>query len=84
MKGSLKGLVHITLFEIFLEHALKSWKTKCEGMRIPIRNVHIYILTFADDRVVAQDEDDLSYMVRKFEDEYSKTDSNLTSQKQNV
>lgn len=53
-------------------------------MSIPIRNVHIYILTFADDRVVAQDEDDLSYMVRKFEDEYSKTDSNLASQKQNV
>lgn len=42
-------------------------------MGIPIRNEHLYTLSFADDQVViAQDEEDLSYMVRKLKEEYSK------------
>ena len=42
-------------------------------MEIPIRNEHLYTLCFPDYQVViAQDEEDLSYMVRKLNEEYTK------------
>lgn len=73
-KGLLQGCpTSPTLFKIFLEHALTTWKRKCEGMGIPLRNEHLYTLCFADDQVVmAQDEEDLSYMLRKLNEEYEK------------
>lgn len=73
-KGLLQGCsTSPTLFKIFLEETLKPWKRKCEEMGVPIRDDHLYTLSFADDQVViAQDEEDLSYMVRKLEEEYKK------------
>ena len=73
-KGLLQGCpTSPTLFKIFLESALSLWKMKCQGMGIPVRNSHLYTLCFADDQVViAQDEDDMSYMVRKLQEEYIK------------
>lgn len=73
-KGLLQGCpTSPTLFKIFLEHALREWRRKCEGMGVPVRNHHIYSLNFADDQVIiAQDVDDLSYMVRKLKEEYDR------------
>ena len=40
-------------------------------MGIPIRDEYLFTLCFADDQVViAQDEEDLSYMMRKLKEEY--------------
>lgn len=62
-----------TLFKIFLEQALKSWKLNCGGMGIPNQSEHIFTLIFAYDQVVlVQDKDDLTYMERQLEDENSK------------
>lgn len=73
-KGLLQGCsTSPTLFKIFMEYTLIRWKQKCEGMGIPIRNHNLYILTFADDQVIlAQDEEDLGYMIRKLKEEYTK------------
>lgn len=73
-KGLLQGCsTSPTLFKIYLEHTLKKWKQKCGGMGVPVRDDYLYTLSFADDQVViAQDEDDLSFMVRKLKEEYTK------------
>lgn len=61
-----------TLFKIYLERALKVWKRKCNGMGIPLNDdTTLYTLCFADDQViVAQDQEDLTYMTRKLIEEY--------------
>ena len=42
-------------------------------MGIPIQNTYVYSLNFADDQVLlAQDHDDMEYMVRKLKEEYEK------------
>jgi len=73
-KGLLQGCsTSPTLFKLFIEQVLTPWKMKCEGMGIPVRDSFLYTLSFADDQVVmAQDEEDLSFMVRKLEEEYTK------------
>ena len=60
-----------TLFKIYLEQALKTWKKKCHKMGIPLIDNTVYTLCFADDQVVvAQDYHDMEYMTRKFIEEY--------------
>jgi hypothetical protein len=62
-----------TLFKIYVEKALNTWKKKCFGMGYNAVNTIIYALQFADDQVVmAQSKEDLEYMGRKLQEEYSK------------
>ena len=63
-----------TLFKIYLEYVLKEWKKKCGGMGVPLSEVEtLFTLCFADDQVVvAQDQDDAEYMIRKLVEEYRK------------
>ncbi|XP_030751044.1 uncharacterized protein LOC115878641 [Sitophilus oryzae] len=60
-----------TLFKIYLEQALKTWKRKCEQMGIPPNDSILYTLCFADDQII-QDYEDLEYMTRKLIEEYNK------------
>jgi hypothetical protein len=42
-------------------------------MGIPVQNTYVYSLNFADDQVLlAQDLDDMEYLVRKLKEEYEK------------
>ena len=74
MKGLRQGCcISSTLFKINVEKALNIWKKKCSGMRYNVENATIYTLQFADDQVVmAQSKEDLDYMCRKVQEEYSK------------
>ena len=59
--------------KIYVEKALNIWKRKCSGMGYNVDNILINTLQFADDRVVmAQSKEDLEYMCRKLQEEYSK------------
>lgn len=60
-----------TLFKIYLDKALHGWTNKCKNMGLKVGEDMLYSLYFADDQVViAEDEDDLSYMVRKLQEAY--------------
>jgi len=49
-----------TLFKIYVEKALNTWKRKCLGMGYNVDNTTICTLQFADDQVVtAQSKEDL-------------------------
>lgn len=62
-----------TLFKIYLEQAIKTWKRNSRGMGLPLEDYILYTLSFADDQVViAQDYEDLEYMTRKLIEEYTK------------
>lgn len=70
----------LMLFKIYLENTLKTWKRKCEGLGILVGNEYLYTLCFADDQlVIAQEPDDLSYMMKKLLEEYTKQASRLIS-----
>ena len=52
-KGLRQGCsISPTLFEIYVEKALNTWKRKCCGMGYNVENTTIYTLQFADDQVV--------------------------------
>lgn len=71
-----------TLFKIYLEHILTDWKKKCEYMGIPIHDNHIYSLLFADDQVImAGDEHDIHYMIRKLAETYEKNGMKINFKK---
>jgi hypothetical protein len=56
-----------------VEKALNTWKRKYFGMGYNVDNTTIYTPQFADDQVViAQSKEDLQYMGRKLQEEYSK------------
>ena len=56
-----------------MEKDLNIWKRKCFGMGYNGDNTMIYTLHFADDQgVMAQIKEDLEYMCRKLQEEYSK------------
>ena len=60
-----------TLFKIYINEALKKWKKCCGPMGIPINDKFLYTLLFADDQVVvAMDEQDSNYMIRKLHEQY--------------
>lgn len=51
-------------------------------MGIPVRNEHLYTLSFADDQVViAQDEEDLGLMLRRLKEEYTKAGMEINFEK---
>ena len=67
-----------TLFKIYVEKALNTWRRKCFGMGYNVDNTTIYKLQFADDQVViAQSKEDLEYIGRKLQEEYSKWGFNM-------
>ena len=61
-----------TLFKIYIRKALGEWKRKCQGMGIPLENITLYALQFADDQVVLAGNKDLEYMKRKLNETYEK------------
>jgi len=62
-----------TLFKIYINEALTKWKQHCEIMGIPINDKFLYTLLFADDQVVlAMDEQDSNYMIRKLHEQYKR------------
>lgn len=62
-----------TLYKIYTENALKEWKRKCKNMGIPVNDITIYSLQFADDQLIlAQDIEDIEYITRKLIEEYKK------------
>ena len=72
-----KGLLHNcclspTMFKIYMDNALKEWTKKCEKMGVRLTNEkYIFNLLFVIDQVViAQDEEDIEYLMRKLLDAY--------------
>lgn len=73
-KGLRQGCsVSPTLFKIYLSKALEHWNRKCGQMGISIDEYKLSNLLFADDQVIiAEDHDDISYMLRNLDVEYRK------------
>jgi hypothetical protein len=62
-----------TLFKIYIRKALEEWKRKCHGMGIPLENITLYTLQFADDQVVlVGKKEDLECMTRKLKETFEK------------
>jgi hypothetical protein len=60
-----------TLFKIYVEKALNTWKRKCSGMGYIVDTTTLYTLQFADNQVVmAQSKEHLEYMCQKLQEEY--------------
>lgn len=60
-----------TLFKIYINQILKKWRRQCGSMGITVDNNTLFTLFYADDQiVVAEDADDLGYMVRKLQEYY--------------
>ena len=58
-----------TLFKIYVRKALEKWKRKCHGMGIPLENITLYTLQFADDQVVlAGYKEDMEYITCKLKE----------------
>jgi hypothetical protein len=58
-----------TLFKIYVEKTLNTWRRKYFGMGYNVDNTTIYTLEFADDQVViAQSKEDLQYMGQKLQE----------------
>lgn len=71
-----------TLFKIYIQEALRSWRIKIARMGIEIEEKCLTTLFFADDQVIiAGDEDDADYMLRKLDDEYAKWGLNMNMSK---
>lgn len=62
-----------TLFKMYLKQALANWKRYCRNMGIEVDGEFIYTLHYADDQVIcAEDDIDISYMLRKLKQEYAR------------
>jgi hypothetical protein len=62
-----------TLFKVYIRKALEEWKRKCHGMGIPLGNITLYTLQFADDQVVlVGNKEDLEYTTCKLKESYDK------------
>jgi hypothetical protein len=59
------------LFNIYIEQVLKVWKLNCQGMGIPVNDRYLFTLNYADDQaVIAQDQLDLEFMLRRLQNAY--------------
>lgn len=71
-----------TLFKVYLNSALKIWNRKCNSMGVQVGERNIQTLLFADDQVIlAEDEEDAEYMLRKLVEEYEKWGLELNMEK---
>lgn len=71
-----------TLFKIYLKKSLGKWEKQCKNMGIQINNDTLFTLYFADNQVViAEDEMDLSYIVRKLKEQYKEAGLNINMKK---
>lgn len=62
-----------TPFKIYIQEALTKWRRQCTGIGIEIGNHCLTNLFFADDQVIASNEDpDIDYMIQKLIEEYKK------------
>ena len=62
-----------TLFKIYVQEALNQWCKKCSRMGIEMGESNFYTMLFADDQIIlANDEDDITYMMRKLLEELKK------------
>lgn len=83
----LKGLLQecptsLTLLKLCLENSLRPWKQKCKDKGMNDRIEYLHILCFDDDQVVIfQDEEDLSNMVRKLQEQNQKADLEINLKK---
>lgn len=82
-KGLRQGCcISPTLFKIYIDKALSEWRRKCSQMGVKMEDGTIYSLLFADDQVIlAEDEEDVSYMFRKLVEEYEKWGLEINLQK---
>ena len=82
-KGLRQGCcVSPTLFKIYINAALERWCRKCQHMGVHLGRESIFTLLFADDQVViAEDEEDLEYMLRKLIEEYEEWGLEVNSEK---
>ena len=82
-KGLRQGCcISPTLFKIYIAKALHLWKRKCNGMGIELNDICLYTLQFADDQaIIANDKDDMEYMVRKIIEEYAKWGLTVNTEK---
>jgi hypothetical protein len=54
------------LLKIYLDQSLQKWKRQCQDVGISTGDKKLYTLHVADDQlIIAEDEDDLGYVVRK-------------------
>lgn len=61
-----------TLFKIYLHAALKKWVRKCSPMGVWVDDRPIFTILFADDQIViAEDQQDMTYMLNKLVEEYN-------------
>ena len=61
-----------TLFKIYINGVLEAWKRNCAAFGIPIGDDKLFTLLFADDQVLlAEDRDDMDYMLRKLNDSFA-------------
>jgi len=69
-KGLRQGCcISPTLFKIYIRKALGEWKRKCHGMGVPLENITLYTLQFADDQVVlAGYKEDMEYITCKLKE----------------
>lgn len=71
-----------TLFKVYLESILGGWKNRCKCMGVPIDDEYVYSLLFADDQVImAGDEHDVDYMMRKLADTYEENGMKINYRK---
>lgn len=73
-KGLRQGCcISPTLFKIYVENALKTWKRKCGGMGVKMNGKEIIALQFADDQVImTENRENLQVMTEMIRNEYNK------------
>lgn len=82
-KGVKQGCcISPTLFKIYLSAALEKWSRKCSSMGIWLNDSPVYTILFADDQVVmAEDQQDMTYMLNKLIEEYTKWGLEVNTEK---
>ena len=74
MKGLKQGCsMPPTLLKIYVQEAFNQWCKKCSRMGIELGEPNFYTMLFADDQIIlANDKDDITYMMRKLLEEFKK------------
>lgn len=71
-----------TLFKIYINGILREWQNKCRKMGLDINGDFLHTLLFADDQIlIAGDEWDIDYMMRKIVDVYDQAGLSVNYEK---